>query len=391
MKKLLLACMMVPVLGANAQTVKKVILEDLTGVKCGWCPEGAVMAEDLYKAKPSTFIPVAIHTGSYTSPSSPLRTAHGDAINTMLKPYGYPAGAVDRKNYPPGHVPGAPQNYDKWTGLAMSRGVWQDAINVRMALDGVVSVSFSNMKKNADGSYEADVNAKFTKLPAAGVPLKLQVYILEDSIRATKTDALLAQDNYSANVQAGASPLDPWYHNNVLRTSLLNVAPDYYGDGTTIPAVPALNTVYTKHIKFTPDAAWKAKQLRVLAFVAYNGDGTLAADKKEIINADQVYLKSFFPTGVEQTKAAVSMMAYPNPARVSDVIRLQYNIEEGAKVTMTVTNALGQVVGAPYVSEETAGSHIIQWSAADYNLPAGMYIMQVSTPNGSQSQKVNIF
>ncbi len=392
MKKLLLACMMVPVLGANAQTVKKVILEDLTGIHCGWCPEGAVMTEDLYAQNPSTFIPIAIHTGNYTPAASPLRTADGDAINTALAPYGYPAGAVDRAWYAPGH---AAPNYDKWKGIAMSRGVWTPAISARMALDGVVSVSFANKVMNTDGSYEADINLKFTTAPKTGVPLRLQVYVLEDSIRAKLKDPNLEQSNYSSNVQGGADPLDPWYHNNVLRSSLVNdhsSTPDYFGDKTTIPATPALNTMYTKHIKFTPNSSWNAKHLRIVAFVAYNGTGGPSTDSKAIINADQVFLNSFFTTGVAHTQQPVSMdVVYPNPAKVKDVIKLQYNIQESSKVTMNVINSLGQVVATPYVSEEVKGSHTIQWSAADYNLPAGMYLMQVSTAQGSFVQKINIF
>jgi len=389
MKKMLLACMMVPFIGANAQTTKKVILEDLTGIHCGWCPEGAVMTEDLYTQMPSTFIPIAIHTGSYTPPTSPLRTPDGDAVNKALQPYGYPAGAVDRAWYAPGH---AAPNYDKWKGIAMSRGVWQPAIQSRLALDGVVSVSFANKVKNADGSYEADINIKFTTAPKAGVPLKLQVYVLEDSIKAATSDANLAQDNYSSNVQNGKSPLDPWYHNNVLRSSLVNSGSDYFGDGATIPATPVLNTVYTKHIKFTPSSSWAAKHIRVVAFVAYNGTGGPSTDAMAIINADQVHLKSFFPTSVGETNKSVSIEAvYPNPASVKDVIKLQYSITKSSKVTMTVINSLGQVVGTPYMSDEVAGSHTIQWSAAEHNLPAGMYLMQISTDEGTFVQKVNIY
>lgn len=36
----------------NAQTVKKVMLEDFTGTWCGWCPEGTVIVEQLQAANP---------------------------------------------------------------------------------------------------------------------------------------------------------------------------------------------------------------------------------------------------------------------------------------------------------------------------------------------------
>lgn len=374
MKKLLLASLMLGTVGAYAQT-KKVIIEDYTGLHCGWCPEGTVILEGLQAANP-TCIPIAIHTGSYEPAGSAINAGTvGSAIIGATQPAGYPNGSVDRKKY-------------TGTTISMGRGSWTAAFNVQKAKTAIASVSFSNMKETSAGVYEADVNVKFTAAPEAGTPLKVQVYVIEDSISAS---GALAQDNYSTNVQSGASPLNPWWHNRTFRAALggATSTPDAWGWSTVVPATPVVNTTYTKHISVTKDASWVKKNLHFVAYVAY--DGAASADKKEILNAEEISLKAFHMTGVANVNSSNIVSAYPNPARVNDVISVEYNAPATGNVTMRVMNAVGQVVAVPYNSYDVEGAHTIKWRAADYNLPAGMYIMQIATVEGTSVQKINIY
>lgn len=48
--------------------VKNFLLEEMSGVRCGNCPEGAVFLEELNEANESRFRVVAIHQGSLTNP-----------------------------------------------------------------------------------------------------------------------------------------------------------------------------------------------------------------------------------------------------------------------------------------------------------------------------------
>ena len=364
---------MLPTLASYAQT-KKVVLEDFTGINCCWCPEGTEIAENLESANPANFIPIAIHTGSYTPSSSPLKTPEGDAVKDMAMPSGYPNGAVDRKIYGTN------------TKISMSRGSWTAAFNARKSLPGKVSVSFSKPVHLSGNNYEVDVNVKFTSAPTAGVPLKLQVYVLEDSIAAT---GALSQVNCSS-VQPGVSPLANFFHNNVLRKALGGT----WGYSGVIPATPVINTTYTKKVTFSVVAGasptgWVKKHLSLVAFVAY--DGTAANDQKEIINAESISLKSFFPLSVDDLSNNVSVLnAYPNPANASDVVKVEFNMNESAEVKMTVLNALGQVVAQPWTSYEIKGAHTIRWRASDYGLAPGVYMIHLSTPNGATTQRITI-
>ncbi|WP_276132689.1 Omp28-related outer membrane protein [Polluticoccus soli] len=386
MKKLLLALAVLPAMAVNAQTVKKVVIEDYTGVKCGYCPDGAVKIEGIESANPENTIPIAIHTGSYTNASSPLRTAAGDAINTMVKPYGYPAGAVDRKMYPPA------QDAD-WTGISMNRGAWPNAFNVRKALTAPVSISFTNMVRLNDTAYEADVNVKFTTAPTAGIPVKLQVYVIEDSIEAKNygggTQNDLRQTNYLSSI--GSDPLTGWFHNRVLRKALGG----NWGYSDAWPTSgPVVNTVYTKHIAFTTKkgaapTGWNNKNMHVVAFVAMDGDA--AQDQKEILNGEEISHFQFkHPTAVAEVKNVQMLNAYPNPATANDVIKLEYNTATSATVTLKVYNTVGQLVAAPYTSEEVAGLHTIQFQPSAHGVAAGTYFLHLSNGMETQVSKLTI-
>jgi thiol-disulfide isomerase/thioredoxin len=363
MKKLLLPALLLWTLGANAQT-KKVFMEDYTGAWCGWCPEGTVILENLKTQYPANIIPVANHNGDG------LQTTEGAAIDAGLNVTAYPNGSIDRKLF------------SGESKISVSRSKWATYANQRMALTAIASVSFSNFYyKTSTSTYEADIKVKFTSAPAAGVPLAVQVYVLEDSIPATGS---IVQHNYSSSVQSGADPLANWYHNNTLRDALGGD----WGFTTAIPSTPVVGTTYTQHVSFSI-GTWVKKQIHLVAFVAYNG--TVANDQKEIINSEEMRLSSFFPLGVNEPKEEVSIAgAYPNPASVNDVVKVEYNINEAATVTLKVFNAIGQLVDMPYHSNEAEGTHTIHWRPSDKNIAPGMYILQLSTDKGSKTMKINV-
>jgi|JI10StandDraft_1071094.scaffolds.fasta_scaffold95644_2 hypothetical protein len=348
-------------LSMNAQTVKKVILEDFTGTWCGWCPEGTVILEGLLAANPTTFIPIGTHYGDG------LEIPDGLAINDGLLVTGYPNGAVDRF---------------KFTGAAkipMSRSLWSNSFNTRKALTAPVSVSFQNASVSGT-TYSAKVNVKFTTAPTAGVPLKMNVYLLEDSIPATGANA---QSNYSNAVQGGADPLTNWFHNATLRKALGGA----WGFSTTIPASPVVGTVYSESISFTIPAGWVKKHINVVAFVAY--DGTAANNQKEILNADQLPLKYWFPTTVNdlEEENQLALMVSPNPASNNSFIKASFTLTEDANVKMEILNSFGQIVSKPYSSYEIAGSHTIQWNPKEYSaaIAPGMYFVRISSDKGQSS------
>jgi len=389
MKKLLLACFMLPVLATNAQTVKKVMLEDFTGIWCQFCPNGAHTIEGLETQYPATFIPVASHNdGGHGAAADVLEIPEGLAVATGIGVTGYPTGAVDRKMITGGKVP---------IGINATGDQWKSAVASELATTAIASVSFRNMTLTTAGAYEGDLVVKFDALPTAGVPVVVNVYVLESKIPATTTDNT-DQTNvtqwYGGN---GSTPIstttvssgNKFYHDNTLRASLGG----NWGFSGVVPATPVVGTEYIKHFSFTIPATaipvpWIPANMDVVGFVAYNGADAL---KKEVINAERVTAKSFFPAGVNQVKNNVNINTmYPNPATTADVVNVEFNIVNSSKVTVKVMNAIGQVVATPYISNDVAGAHTVRFSPSYYGMAAGIYTVLVSTVDGTFTQQLNI-
>src|SRR5690606_21427315 len=87
---------------AQAQIVKKVLLEDFTGRWCGYCPNGTKGIEDMEGQYPANFLPAAVHNDNsptLAGNNDILEIAEGEFLASAagLGSKGFPSGAVDRK------------------------------------------------------------------------------------------------------------------------------------------------------------------------------------------------------------------------------------------------------------------------------------------------------
>lgn len=365
MKKLLLLPLLITSAAAYSQTVvKKVVVEDYTGTWCGWCPEGTVILEQLEAANPDNMFAIGNHSGDA------LEVPEGAAIDAGLQVSGYPNGSVDRFLYP-GEAK-----------ISMSRSKWQSKFNLRKATTAIASISFSGLEvNNATGTFKGTVNVKFVSAPTAGVPLSLQVYVMEDSIPATGT---YAQGNYSTAVQGGASPLTNWFHNHTLRDALGG----NWGWEDVIPATPQVGVTYSKEFEFVMPANFSAKHLHFLGFVAYNG--TVANNQKEIINSEQIYAQSFGTLGGLKTFAKKELSIFPNPVSNTSQINLSYDLAKSGEITLNVYDITGKLVATPYQGYEIAGNHMLNFTAARHNLSAGVYYLKLSAGDETFTGKVSV-
>ena len=82
---------------SKQQQKRNVIIEELTGRNCGWCPDGHVIANDIVREHPGRAWAVNIHSGGYSPTSYPnLNTTDGTTICNALGTSSYPSGLVNR-------------------------------------------------------------------------------------------------------------------------------------------------------------------------------------------------------------------------------------------------------------------------------------------------------
>jgi hypothetical protein len=346
----------------NAQNiVKKVLFEEYTGAWCQWCGEGTYMAEEVGKTLPGKMITVANHVGD------DLQTVDGYTIANEFQIGSFPSATIDRYR-----LPG-----DQY--FHFNRIDWILYVNQRANTSAIASVSFNNCSITASGNYDFDVNVVFKTAPEDGVPLSISVLVLEDSIAAVGS---LAQANSSAIVQPGVDPMLNWFHNNTLRATLSGT----WGVNP-FPAKPVLGTTYKRHFSFIKPASWVAKQIRLVAFVSYNG--VTSSNEREVLNSEQIALRSFTKASKIETGPVASIQSIgPNPAKTHDVVRLQYHAENTEPVCLQLLNSLGQLLAIPYNGYDAAGIHTISFSAAEYALNPGVYFLKLASASGSNVRRL---
>ncbi|WP_317898943.1 T9SS type A sorting domain-containing protein [Aurantibacillus circumpalustris] len=186
---------------------KRVVLEEFTGIHCGYCPDGHVKANAMVTANPNKVFLINIHSGSFATAAAgepDFKTTEGTAIDGMAGQLiaGYPAGTVNRRVF------SSPQNPG---GMAQSRGTWAasgaivmaESAYCNVALQGTINVTTRVLTVQAEVYYTGTSTVSTNNL---------HIMLLEDGIVGP-------QSNYgnpywnSSNYNADGT----YNHNHVLR------------------------------------------------------------------------------------------------------------------------------------------------------------------------------
>ena len=163
MKKILLSVFVLGTFLSSAQTFvsttpenRNVVLEEFTGIYCGYCPDGHLLGQQLHDNNPGQVVLINIHTGSYANPSGNdpnYQTNFGSAIASQAGIAGYPAGTINRHAF---------SNWSQQGGTAMSRGDWDDASADVFPLASPVNVAAISTVDIATGVLTVDVEMYYT-------------------------------------------------------------------------------------------------------------------------------------------------------------------------------------------------------------------------------------
>ena len=246
-----------PFLASTTQEKKSVLIEMFTGVRCGYCPDGAVRAKAVADNNPGKVAVIGVHTGSYGAPQAGwanFNTDFGAALATKALVSGFPAGQVNRVLCSELGVP--PQ---RTGGYAMSRGSYATAAGVILLQDAPVNI----------GS-KAAYNPSTRELR-----VKVDIYYVSEVSGSQSINVALVQDGIVAKQSGGG---DSYVHNNVLRHLLTG----QWGDVISTTGQAAGSKIRKTYTYTVPEdyngatippggGAVVPENLRVIVFVA-NGE-----------------------------------------------------------------------------------------------------------------------
>lgn len=234
--------------------VRKVVLEEFTGVKCGYCPEGHVIMEEIMTENPGKAICFSLHGGSYSVPYSgdpDLTSQWASAIISFCQVTGYPSGAVNREDL---------NNDNK---IAIGRGSWKaNAATILASGNSPVNIGIKSNFNASDRKLTVIVQYYYTA-DGAGANL-LNVGITESGIMVQ---------------QSGSNPPPPaqYEQKNVLREFFTG----QWGDNI---ATTTKGTYGSKTYTFTVPAAWNIDKCNIIAYMT-------KGDKTKIYTGEKVIAK----------------------------------------------------------------------------------------------------
>ena len=242
-----------------AASVKKVLLFDVTGVRCNNCPKAAVLAKNLATSNAGRVEVVALYPKTPMSLTFPwagydtMSTIEAEQIATAMGGItSLPLGAVDQVAF----------NGSK----LLNTSDWGAAVTAQLAKTSPFNLSVKSTWKSADGKSRVEIKAVANTAIASNY--KWVVAITENGVKSKQSD----QD-------APGGMVDDYEHEHALR----GVVGSTLGSDINSAAVSA-GYVREKHFYLVPKAKWNASNCDVVVWV-YN------TDTKEVVQVEKVSLK----------------------------------------------------------------------------------------------------
>lgn len=245
---------------------RKVVIEEYTGINCGYCPDGHRIVNEIMAEYPGQVFGVNIHAGGYAN--GHYMTTDGTKYANDADIAGYPAGSVNR------HVFSA-YSQDEKGGMAISRGYFETAAKNMMKKTSPVNIKATAEIDKATRTLSVKVKGYYTADPTDAndnvlSSNSLYVLLLQDSVLGEQANGAYYNPSQMVNGQ--------YCHMHMLRDCITET----WGDAIT----PKAGTGFTKEYTYAiPETIGNDKvpavleHLKVLVFIAEG--------KREIYTVDE--------------------------------------------------------------------------------------------------------
>ncbi len=239
-------------------SAKKVLLFDITGVRCNNCPKAAIVAKKLLALNPNSLVVVALYPKTPNSLTFPwagfdtMSTIESEQIASALGGIGsLPLGSVDQFSF----------NGSK----LIDPSNWASAIAQQMVKVSPFNLQIKSTWNTSDARARIEVKA-ITNSAATG-NYKWVMGIIENSVISKQSDA-----------DTSSGFRDNYMHEHVLRACVGSSLGMEIGNN-----MPA-GWVREKHFYILPKAKWKSENLDLVIWI-YD------ANTKEVLQVEKAKIK----------------------------------------------------------------------------------------------------
>lgn len=260
---------MLAFIGLNAQSLvstepqlKNAVLEEFTGIYCGYCPDGHVIAAELLENNPGRAVVIAIHQGSFATPNPgdpDYTTPWGDALADQAGVTGYPNGTVNRHVFMGG-------------ATAMGRGDWTPSANIIMQEVSPVNVGI-------ESSYEESTRE---------LTVNVELYYTADAAEASNFINVALIQSHIFGPQSSGGAGNNYEHMHMLRDMITGQWGDEISETTEGSFVERTYT-YTVPEEFN-DVECIVEDCEVVVFVAETHQEILSGDVVHAIGGTNQFI-----------------------------------------------------------------------------------------------------
>jgi len=218
--------------------IRKVLLEDYTGHKCGNCPQAALTAQTIKSIYKEQLVILAVHAGFYAKPMAApydydFRTIAGTDWDVFFGNgvVGNPNGMINRRGYPTN------------THVSTKIGEWIDTVAALTAIAPDAFIKINNSYNSTTRVLNTSIKTEFLNFLSG--TYKLMVVLSEDSIVKPQVD-------YSK--PTGQQNILDYVHQHVLRDAISSTN---WGDVIATGSAAAGDTV-VKAFQYTLPATYPA-------------------------------------------------------------------------------------------------------------------------------------
>ncbi len=328
---------------------KNVVLEEYTGINCGYCPDGHKIANQIAAAHPGRVIVVNIHAGGYAA--NTYTTTSGNTLRSTFNVSSFPSGTVNRHSFS--------------SGLVLDRSYWSSCTNTILNQASPVNIAARGTLDWTTRELNITVQLYYTS-DEANATNKLNVAILQDNVLGSQSGASL-----NPAQQVGSQ----YRHMHMFRGFITEGAWGEAVSPTTAGSFIEKTYTYTIPASLgSPNAiAAKLEDLHFVAFVAQGNQEILTGCEVEI---EHVNLPALSPRLDQLSQIAIN------------------DCTTDAKVSATVSN-----VGSSPLTSLTFEYTVANGAAQTYNWTGNIASMASETielpnlsinANTNQSVKVKI-
>ncbi len=296
---------------STSQENKKGLLEEYTGIHCGYCPQGHTIADNIKAANPNTFHIINIHVGTFAVPGNgepDFRTDFGSAIDNQAGVTGYPMGSINRHVF-------------SGSNTAMSRASWAGAFNQIKTQTAYVNVAVESEINIATRELTVHVEAYYTGASPENTNL-LNVALLQ---------------NNTLGPQSGGGAGNNYNHSH----RLVHMLTGQWGESiTTTSQGTFVDRTYTYTVPTSYRGVWTdMSNLEVIAFITEtqqevaNVDGVNVTTTGTLLASDAAITLIDTPKGNCDLDVAPKLSLYNAGQNPLTSLSIEYSVNGGTAQT----------------------------------------------------------